>query len=49
MPVEETISALAEMIQAGYVRYIGLSEVGPETIGARLPSIPSATFRLSIR
>ena len=32
VPVEDTIGAIAEMIQAGYVRHIGLSEVGPETI-----------------
>lgn len=32
VPVEETIGAIAEMVQAGYVRHIGLSEVGPETI-----------------
>ncbi len=32
VPIEETIGAIAEMIQAGYVRWIGLSEVGPETI-----------------
>jgi aryl-alcohol dehydrogenase-like predicted oxidoreductase len=32
VPIEETIGAIAEMIQAGYVRHIGLSEVGPETI-----------------
>ncbi|HEY6489060.1 MAG: aldo/keto reductase [Terracidiphilus sp.] len=32
VPIEETIGAIAEMIQAGYVRAIGLSEVGPETI-----------------
>ncbi len=32
VPIEETLGAIAEMIQAGYVRYIGLSEVGPETI-----------------
>ena len=32
VPIEETIGAIAEMIQAGYVRYIGLSEVGAETI-----------------
>ena len=30
--IEDTIGAITEMIQAGYVRYIGLSEVGPETI-----------------
>lgn len=32
VPIEDTIGAIADMIQAGYVRYIGLSEVGPETI-----------------
>jgi aryl-alcohol dehydrogenase-like predicted oxidoreductase len=32
VPIEDTIGAIAEMIQAGYVRYIGLSEVGPATI-----------------
>jgi aryl-alcohol dehydrogenase-like predicted oxidoreductase len=32
VPIEDTIGAIAEMVQAGYVRYIGLSEVGPETI-----------------
>jgi aryl-alcohol dehydrogenase-like predicted oxidoreductase len=32
VPIEETVGAIAEMVQAGYVRYIGLSEVGPETI-----------------
>ncbi|GAA2277043.1 aldo/keto reductase [Streptomyces atrovirens] len=32
IPVEETVGALEEMRQAGYIRYIGLSEVGAETI-----------------
>ncbi len=32
VPIEETIGAIADLIQAGYVRYIGLSEVGPATI-----------------
>ncbi len=31
-PIEETIGAVAELIRAGKVRYIGLSEVGPATI-----------------
>jgi len=34
VPIEETVGAIAEMVQAGYVRYIGLSEVGPQTIRA---------------
>jgi aryl-alcohol dehydrogenase-like predicted oxidoreductase len=32
VPIEETIGAIAELVQAGYVRGIGLSEVGVETI-----------------
>jgi aryl-alcohol dehydrogenase-like predicted oxidoreductase len=32
VPIEETIGAIAEMVKAGYVRHIGLSEMGPETI-----------------
>jgi aryl-alcohol dehydrogenase-like predicted oxidoreductase len=32
VPIEETIGAIADMIKAGYVRAIGLSEVGPKTI-----------------
>ena len=31
-PIEETIGALAELVKAGKVRYIGLSEADPETI-----------------
>ena len=32
VPIEETISAIADLVKAGYVRHIGLSEVGVETI-----------------
>jgi aryl-alcohol dehydrogenase-like predicted oxidoreductase len=32
VPIEETVGAIGEMIEAGYVRYVGLSEVGPEAI-----------------
>jgi aryl-alcohol dehydrogenase-like predicted oxidoreductase len=32
VPIEETVGAIAEMIQAGYVRHIGLSEAGAQTI-----------------
>lgn len=31
-PVEETVAAMAELVEEGKVRYIGLSEVGSETI-----------------
>jgi len=32
VPIEETIGAMADMVKAGYVRHIGLSEVGADTI-----------------
>jgi len=31
-PIEETVGALAELVKAGKVRYIGLSEADPETM-----------------
>ena len=32
VPIEETVGALAELVEEGKVRYIGLSEAAPETI-----------------
>jgi aryl-alcohol dehydrogenase-like predicted oxidoreductase len=32
VPIEDTVGAIAEMVKAGYVRHIGLSEVGVATI-----------------
>lgn len=32
VPIEDTIGAIADMVKAGYVRYISLSEVGVDTI-----------------
>jgi aryl-alcohol dehydrogenase-like predicted oxidoreductase len=32
VPIEDTVGAIADMVKAGYVRHIGLSEVGSETI-----------------
>ncbi|MDT0308960.1 aldo/keto reductase [Streptomyces sp. DSM 44917] len=32
VPVEETVGAVKELIEAGYVRHLGLSEVGAETV-----------------
>jgi aryl-alcohol dehydrogenase-like predicted oxidoreductase len=31
-PIEETVGAMAELVNAGKVKHIGLSEAGPETI-----------------
>ncbi|MGA5129678.1 aldo/keto reductase [Streptomyces olivoreticuli] len=32
VPIEETVGAIAELVEAGHVRHIGLSEVNSETI-----------------
>lgn len=32
VPIEDTVGAIADLVKAGFVRHIGLSEVGPETI-----------------
>jgi aryl-alcohol dehydrogenase-like predicted oxidoreductase len=32
VPIEETVGAIGELIEAGYVRHVGLSEVGADTI-----------------
>jgi aryl-alcohol dehydrogenase-like predicted oxidoreductase len=32
VPIEETIGAMADLVKAGYIRHIGLSEVGSDTI-----------------
>lgn len=31
-PIEDTVGAMAELVQAGKVRYLGLSEAAPETV-----------------
>ena len=32
VPIEDTVGAIVDMVKAGYVRHIGLSEVGADTI-----------------
>jgi pyridoxine 4-dehydrogenase len=32
VPIEETIGAIGDMVKAGYIKHIGLSEVGSDTI-----------------
>ena len=32
VPIEETVGAMADMVKAGFIRHIGLSEVGSDTI-----------------
>ncbi|MEV1173495.1 aldo/keto reductase [Nonomuraea sp. NPDC049784] len=46
IPVEETVGALAEMRQAGYIRHIGLSEVGAATIRRAAAVAPISDVQL---
>jgi aryl-alcohol dehydrogenase-like predicted oxidoreductase len=32
VPIEDTVGAMAELVKAGYLRYVGLSEVGADTL-----------------
>lgn len=32
VPIEDTVGAMSELVQAGKVRYLGLSEAGPDTV-----------------
>jgi len=49
VPIEETIGAIAEQVEAGFVRHIGLSEVGADTIRRAAAVLPSRTCRSSTR
>jgi aryl-alcohol dehydrogenase-like predicted oxidoreductase len=46
VPIEETIGAIAELVDAGYVRAVGLSEVGPETIRRAAATHPIADLQI---
>ena len=50
VPIEDTIGAIAELVQKGYVRYIGLSEMGAETIrrAARVHPIADLQIEYSL-
>jgi aryl-alcohol dehydrogenase-like predicted oxidoreductase len=50
VPIEETVGAIADLIKAGYVRHIGLSEVGVETIrrAAKTHSIADLQIEYSL-
>ena len=46
VPIEDTIGAIAELVQAGYVRHIGLSEVGAATIRRAAAVHPIADLQI---
>src|SRR4051812_45557494 len=46
VPIEETIGAIAEMVEAGHVRHIGLSEAGADTIRRAAAVQPIADLQI---
>jgi aryl-alcohol dehydrogenase-like predicted oxidoreductase len=46
VPIEETIGAIGEMVKAGYVRHIGLSEVGAAAIRRAAAVHPIADLQI---
>jgi aryl-alcohol dehydrogenase-like predicted oxidoreductase len=46
VPIEDTIGAIADLVTAGFVRSIGLSEVGPETIRRAAKVHPIADLQI---
>ena len=45
VPIEETVGAMAELVQAGKVRALGLSEAGPDTIRRAVKVHPIAALQ----
>lgn len=48
VPVEEIVGTIADLIKAGYVRAIGLSEVGPETIRRAQAVHPISDLQIAV-
>ncbi|MFY7068366.1 aldo/keto reductase [Nocardiopsis changdeensis] len=46
VPIEDTVGAIAEMVRAGYVRHIGLSEVGAQTLRRAAAVHPIADLQI---
>ncbi|WP_329339458.1 aldo/keto reductase [Streptomyces sp. NBC_00663] len=46
VPIEETVGAISELIEQGYVRHVGLSEVGAETIRRAAATAPIADLQI---
>ncbi|MER5511850.1 aldo/keto reductase [Streptomyces sp. NPDC002766] len=46
VPIEETVGAIAELVDQGYVRHIGLSEVGADTIRRAAATAPIADLQI---
>jgi aryl-alcohol dehydrogenase-like predicted oxidoreductase len=46
VPIEETVGAISELVEQGYVRHIGLSEVGADTIRRAAATAPIADLQI---
>ncbi|MEU3981170.1 aldo/keto reductase [Streptomyces sp. NPDC026672] len=46
VPVEETVGAIAELIEKGHVRHVGLSEVDAETVRRAAATVPVADLQI---
>jgi aryl-alcohol dehydrogenase-like predicted oxidoreductase len=49
VPIEETVGAIGQMVQAGFVRFVGLSEIGATTVRRAHAVRPWATCRSNTR
>jgi aryl-alcohol dehydrogenase-like predicted oxidoreductase len=46
VPIEETVGAISEMVQAGFVRHVGLSEAGADTVRRAFAVHPVADLQI---
>ncbi len=46
VPIEETVGAIAELVEKGYVRHIGLSEAGADTIRRAAATAPISDLQI---
>ncbi|WNM35006.1 aldo/keto reductase [Streptomyces sp. Li-HN-5-11] len=46
VPIEETVGAIAELVEKGYVRHIGLSEAGADTVRRAAATAPIADLQI---
>lgn len=46
VPIEETVGAIGDLVKAGWVRHVGLSEVGAETIRRAAATHPIADLQI---
>jgi aryl-alcohol dehydrogenase-like predicted oxidoreductase len=46
VPIEETVGAIARLVDEGYVRHVGLSEVGAETVRRAAATHPIADLQI---